>query len=145
MDRNRFVGTWRLLSWEARGTTGKATYPVGQDATGYISYSSDSYVSVAIMFGERPLFVAGDLLAGNQEERAAAAATYVSYAGPYEVLADRVVHHIEVSLFPNWVGSRQERFFEFTDNRLTLSTAPILAGGIERRHYLVWEQAAIST
>jgi len=139
---NRFVGAWHLISWETRSLEGEVSYPVGHDTVGYIIYSATGYMSVAIMFAQRQFFAAGDLLAGSQEERAAAAATYVSYAGRYETLEDKVVHYIEVSLFPNWTGSRQERFYEFTDNRLILSTAPILAGGVERRHYLVWEQAA---
>jgi hypothetical protein len=54
---------------------------------------------------------------------------------------DRVVHHVEVSLFPNWVGSAQVRHYELAGNRLTLSTAPLLQGGRERRAYLVWERA----
>jgi hypothetical protein len=34
----------------------------------------------------------------------------VAYAGRYSFLGDHVIHHVELSLFPNWVGSDQERF-----------------------------------
>jgi hypothetical protein len=37
---------------------------------------------------------------------------FVAYAGRYSFHGDRVVHHVELSLFPNWVGSDQERWVE---------------------------------
>jgi hypothetical protein len=51
------------------------------------------------------------------------------------------VHHVEVSLFPNWVGSAQERVYACSGDRLSLSTAPLLQRGSEQRAYLVWERA----
>lgn len=71
-----------------------------------------------------------------------ASATCIAYAGPYTVQEGKVVHRVEVSLFPNWVGSNQERFYKFAAERLSLSTAPLLVGGSERRAFLVWERAA---
>jgi hypothetical protein len=54
---------------------------------------------------------------------------------------DTVVHHIEVSLFPNWKGVDQVRRFAFDGDRLTLSTAPMVVAGVERTAHLVWERA----
>ncbi len=48
--------------------------------------------------------------------------------------------HVEVSFFPNWVGHDQERFFEFSGNRLALSTPPVLIEGRQQRAYLIWER-----
>lgn len=141
MDANPFVGTWRLVSWELRDANGQISYPFGQAAIGYIIYTADGYMNAAIMRPNRPLFAAGDFLEGAAEERAAAAASYISYAGPCELHESKVVHRVEVSLFPNWVGSIQERFYEFSGERLSLSTAPLLAGGSTRRAYLLWERA----
>jgi len=56
------------------------------------------------------------------------------------VAGDSVYHHIEVSLFPNWIGDKQERFFEFDGNRLTLSTPLQLVGGMMLSSHLVWER-----
>lgn len=141
MDANPFVGTWRLMSWESRDADGRITYPFGQDAIGYLMYTVDGYMHATLMTSNRSPFVAGDILGGTIEEQAAAAATYISYAGPYEVHEGKVVHHVEVSLFPNWVGSTQERVYEFSGDRLSLSTAPLLQGGSERRAYLFWQRA----
>ena len=36
---------------------------------------------------------------------------------------------MELSLFPNWVGSDQQRWVEFAEDRLTLSASPLLLAG----------------
>lgn len=129
------------MSWENRSIDGqKISYPLGRDAVGYIMYSQDGYMSVTIMRPNRAKFAAGDLLGGSIEEKAQAAETYVSYCGRYEFRGDTVIHHVELSSFPNWVGVDQERLVKLNGNRLTLSTRPILLGGIEQTARLNWER-----
>ena len=140
MTRNPFVGTWRLVSCEFRSGDGQVSYPFGQDAMGYIMYNEDGYMSVAIMTANRPEFASGDILGGSPEEKVAAANTYVSYCGRYEIQGDRVLHHVEVSFFPNWVGVDQERIFEFDGDRLSLSTLPLLLDGMRQTAHLIWER-----
>ena len=41
----------------------------------------------------------------------------------------KVIHHVELSLFPNWCGTDQERFIELDGERLTITTAPVQVGG----------------
>jgi hypothetical protein len=107
---------------------------------GYISYTQDGYVFVAMMRHDRMQFTAGDLLRASAEEKARAAETYMTYCGRYELRGDTVVHQVELSLFPNWVGVDQERLVEIAGNRLTVSTRPMLLGGIQRSGHLVWER-----
>jgi len=137
----RLVGTWRLLSCELRTADGRVSYPFGRDPVGYIMYSEDGYMSVAFMSANRPRFAVGDILGGTTEEKVTAAETYISYCGKYEIQGNKVIHHIEVSLFPNWIGVDQERIFEFEGDRLSLSTPPLLVGGMEQSAYLIWERA----
>ncbi len=145
MASNPLIGTWRLISWQNRSLLdGEVSYPLGKDAVGYIMYGQDGYMSVAILSPDRPKFAAGDLLSGGAEERARAAGTYVSYCGRYELRADTVVHRVELSLFPNWVGVEQERLVEVKGDRLTLSTRPILLGGVQRTAHLIWEAVGTS-
>jgi hypothetical protein len=140
MASNPLIGTWRLVSWETRSIVdGRLSYPLGKDAVGYIMYGQDGYMSVAIMAPERAMFAAGDLLSGSAQERAQAAGTYVSYCGRYEFRGDTVIHQVELSLFPNWVGVEQERLVEVRGDRLMLSTRPILLGGVQRTAHLIWE------
>ena len=142
MADNPLVGTWRLVSWENRDVaSGRADYPLGRDAVGYIMYGGDGYMSVAIARADRPAFSAGDLLGGSVEERARAAGTYVSYCGTYEFRGDTVLHRVELSLFPDWIGVEQERLVGFVGDRLVLSTRPILLGGAQRTAHLTWERA----
>jgi len=141
MTQNQFVGTWRLVSCENRDADGQISYPYGEDAVGYITYTADGYMSMTVMKANRPHFAAGDLLGGSIDEQAMAAQTYASYCGRYEIQTNnKVIHHIEASLFPNWVGIDQERFFEFmANNQLSLNTAPFLVGGKQQTAHLIWE------
>jgi hypothetical protein len=51
-----------------------------------------------------------------------------------------VVHHVEVSLTPDWAGGDQVRHYKLEGNRLTLTTPPTLFGGVEQVTTLVWER-----
>lgn len=140
MRPNPLIGTWRLISWENRSVDGQVSYPLGKDAVGYITYNADGYMFVAIMRPDRAKFAAADLFGGSTQEKAQAADTYVSYCGRYEFRGDTVVHHVDLSLFPNWVGVDQERLVEFTGDQLILSTRPILLGGLQQTARLTWER-----
>jgi hypothetical protein len=136
----RLIGTWRLQSFHIKTADGQVTYPFGRDAVGYYIFADSGYMSVAIMGAQRPKFAAGDILAGSIEEKVAAAEAYVSYSGQYEIQADKLIVHPEVSFFPNWVGVDQVRLFELTDKSLTLSTASLLLRGVQQTAHLVWER-----
>jgi hypothetical protein len=140
MSSNPLVGTWRLLSWENRTLDGEVSRPLGDHASGYIAYTEDGYVFVAIMGPARKPFVAEDLLGGTTAEKAGAAETYVSYCGRYEFLGETVLHHVELSLFPNWVDVTQERLVEISGDRLTLSTRPLLLHGRQQTAHLLWQR-----
>jgi Lipocalin-like domain len=140
MSSNPLVGTWRLLSWENRNLDGEVSHPLGEDASGYIAYNEDGYMFVAIMGPARRLFGAEDLLSGSTAEKADAAQTYVSYCGRYEFHGETVLHHVELSLFPNWVGVTQERLVKISGDRLTLSTRPLLLQGTQKTARLLWER-----
>ena len=133
-----FVGSWRLLSVETRKEDG-SLHRSGK-RTGYLIYSVDGYMSVAFMKDGRSNFASGDIRGGTGEEKIEAFNGYVSYSGRFEVEGNSVIHDIEVSLFPNWIGERQERFYKFEENRLTLSTPLQLVGGMKLSSHLVWEK-----
>ena len=144
MASNPLIGTWKLLSWENRSVEedGRISYPLGEDATGYIMYNQDGYMFVAIMSPYRLKFAGGDLLSGTTEEEAQAEETILSYCGRYELREDRVIHQIELSSFPNWVSVDQERLMELGENRLTLSTHPMLMQGKKQTAHLIWERVS---
>src|SRR5215207_10547556 len=128
MTSNPLVGIWRLISWENRSVDGqKISYPLGKDAVGYIMYNEDGYMFVVIMRPNRVRFAAGDLLGGSTEEKVQAADTYVSYCGRYEFRGGTVIHHVDLSLFPNWVGVEQERLVELRGESIDIEHASDIA------------------
>ena len=144
MSAPSLVGTWRLVSFESRDANGKVSYPWGKDTVGYIMYNEEGYVSVSIMSPNRRRFATGDIGGGTTEEKVEAADTYISYCGTYEVQDDTVIHHIELSFFPNWIGVDQRRILSLEGDRLSLSTPPIAVAGVEQTHHLIWERVARS-
>jgi hypothetical protein len=96
------------------------------------------------MTPHRLRFAADDLLSATKEEEALAEETYLSYCGRYDFLGDTVVHHVEMSLFPNWIGGDQVRVVDLRENRLTLSTRALLLRGIQQTAHLIWERVSTS-
>jgi hypothetical protein len=141
MNSTAVVGTWTLESWEVVDANGAVDYPFGRTPVGYLMYDPAGYMSVAFMPAGRPPFGAADILGGTPEEKSAAIGTYIAYCGRYEVNGDRVFHHIEASLFPNWTGVTQERIVNLTGDTLRISTPPLLIKGKVQTAHLVWKRA----
>ncbi len=144
MGKDQFVGTWKLVSFEARRSDGQIVYPFGRGAMGVISYDTRGNMSVQLMRSDRPAFAVSDFQKGTPEEIKAAFEGFIAYFGTYDVNEEEatVTHHVRGSLFPNWVGSDQIRFFEFSGNRLTLRTPSIQLGGVVATSQLIWERMA---
>ena len=141
MSTNAFVGARRLLSFEARTSSGEISHPLGKDAKGLLLYGQEGYMAVSVMRGDRPNFKSADIWAtANPDEKLAAFDSYSSYCGRYEVKHDKIIHHVELSLFPNWSGEGQERDFEFAGDRLTLRTPPTMVGGVEQIAIAIWQR-----
>jgi hypothetical protein len=140
----RLIGSWKLVSYEARNDDGRGViYPLGKDAKGYLLYTPDGYMSAQIMQLNRPRFQTADPSGGTDAESALAARGYLAYSGPYHVEDDSVVvHQPEVGLSPNWVDQTQSRRAALIGRRLELSaTGPMPFGQEQLTAVLVWERA----
>jgi hypothetical protein len=138
-----FVGTYEGRGQQYVAADGMVT-PVGEKpATARLVYAADGTVIVISTPAGRarlPGRVSGNDWSGaTAAEKAAATDGVVAYAGRYEVQADRVLHHVEISFFPNWVGTTNVRLFQWNGRMLTLSTPPDASGGIRR---ILWEKVA---
>lgn len=138
--KNSLVGTWKLVSCEVHRSDGRTSYPYGKTPSGYILYDGTGYMSVAITSGGRQAFAEGSIHRATAREKARAARTYLSYAGRYEMNGTQVVHHVEVSLYPDWVGTDLVRDVEISGRRLTLTSPPDRSGDVVRRTQIVWER-----
>ena len=135
-----FVGTWKLRSCYHDMADGKRFYPFGNNAHGLLVYTAEGYMSGALTATNRKKFTSRELFGGTPEEQASAMGSYLHYAGKYEVKTDHILHHVEMSLFPNWVGTTQKRYYTFEKNLLTLSSGPFIANGISQNAFLLWEK-----
>ena len=127
MGSHDLVGTWRLVDWTV--TVGeRSRRPWRGKAIGLLTYTEDGRMWAALMATDRPDVPTKTLSAAPPKIRAAAASGFVTYAGSYSVDGDDVVHHVEVSLLPNWVGTDERRHIGWveTDNGtdLELTTPP---------------------
>lgn len=139
--RAQLVGHWSLVSFEI--VSGDAIqYPRGRDVSGLIVYDEGGHVAVQIMQGGRPRFASGDQTSGTSAELTAAVSGYIAYFGTYSVDEGTkvVTHHIEGSLFPNWVGTEQRREVVLQDDQLTLSTSPMPFEGKTQVFRIVWKR-----
>ena len=135
---DEFVGAWKLISFERRTPAGELTYPMGPNPVGRLTYDAMGRMSAQLMRPDRPKFKAdGAARTGTAEEKVAAFDGYTAYYGAYSVKdAEHVViHHVEASLYPNWVGSEQRRAYEFSGDQLILRVTNAVG---ESR--LVWER-----
>jgi hypothetical protein len=110
-DRLAIVGTWQLKAFSITSLeTKETTRPAGENPVGYIQYSPGGYMIVFLQSRDpmRPTHSPF-----TDEERVEAHRSIVeAYAGRYTVEGNKVIHHIEASWRPEWIGTQQTRFFE---------------------------------
>jgi hypothetical protein len=136
---NKFIGTWKLKSWVSQNAS-EIIYPYGKNPSGYISYLSDKLMTVVIMRDQRDIpdiFKTVIPLDATDEECIAGFKSYLSYWGKYEVDEESkiIMHKLEGCWYPKWIGTEQERHFEFKDDLLLLSSRIGKA-----KHILTWQK-----
>ena len=141
MANDGLIGRWRLVSWSARADDGTVTHPLGERAEGSLIYTPGGWVSVHLADADRTSLPTRDPLRGSSEaERATAYSTYSAYCGAYQLEGDVVVHHVSMSLFPNWVGTELRRQVELSGDDLVLRIPPQRAGKKLVSHELRWRR-----
>ena len=133
---DKVVGTWRLIAVSVPSSPA-ATSPL---KAGYITYTSDGRVSAILSHDGRKPLSSGDRISASVEERAEAFATCFAYAGTYDVVGDKVIHHVEIASVENWVNTDLIRDVRFDGDRITLTTPPASIGGNIQTFELVWER-----
>ncbi len=128
------IGTWRLRAFTFTDDAGEVIHPLGDHPSGFVVISSDGYLALNFMAGERTWFAADDLFGGGAAERAMAASEVVSFAGAFEFDGAAVSVTVEYSVFPNWIGGTQVREVEVAGDTLILRTqgAKLFAGAARR-------------
>lgn len=137
MEKAQLLGRWRIVAWVQRYDDGREKHPLGRNPRGFIQYDRERMFCF-IANGERaPL--SGSQWAAPQAEKAAAYETCFAYSGTYEIAGDEILHKVDLSLYPNWVGTTQRRRAVLRNGRLAL-TARLEEGTSEARTAeLIWE------
>lgn len=138
------VGTWKLVKWTA-DIDGRAVTPFGGKTTGLITYTDEGRMWGTLMRVDRSRVDGETLAAAPAAQRAKAATGYLNYAGTYRVEGSKVIHSVEVSLFPNWIGSEQVREIKWVPNNrkgqdLELSAQRKSSRGGTVTNRLVWRR-----
>ena len=136
------VGTWRLVSYEARTSAGETRYPLGQHVVGQLFYDLHGNMSAHVLRVDRPTFASGDSGSGTEAEVRAAFEGHTSYFGTYAIdpSARTVTHHVHGGSYPNWMGHDQIRYYRIDGSHLVLASPPILFGGESLEYILTWER-----
>ena len=136
MKAEDLVGSFDLVSW----TSADGSEPFGGASVGFLHYGADGTMSAQLMkSGREPLGFPPRELRNAREvllkpwtipfhldvmkavgRYMNASANYVAYAGTFEVKGDQVIHHVQISLIPDWVGTDLVRQAKLDGDLLTL-------------------------
>ena len=130
-------GSYELVSWHRRDRE-----PFGGGTLGYLHYAEDGTMSASLMKPDRPAIgfspeqlrkarkvllrpwtIPGHLPVLKAVGRyLQASANFVAYSGTYELRGNQVIHHVELSLIPDWVGTDLVREISIVGDLVTLKT-----------------------
>lgn len=139
MEKN-IVGTWKLISFEMK-TDDKISHPFGENPSGHLIYDEKNYMAVLISKENRNKNVSTeDITKIPEEEKVALSDGFIAYSGKYKVLDDKIIHNVEISFIPNWVGRPLERFYQLSEGNLILETPALEVEGSKLVSRLTWEK-----
>ncbi len=124
------VGVWRLMGFEAVTADGETLKPYGDTPDGRLVYTEGGVMSAHLGAGDRPPFA--ELGDTNAERALEALRGHFSYSGRWRVEDDRVIHEVDLSISPDWVGAEKVRKIEFDGDDLIL-TDEALEGRLGRK------------
>ena len=135
-----FLGSWDLISFEHVLPSGAASTPFGNLPVGLLVYQADGRMSAQVSTGTPTRLASDDSLEASVEEAADAWRTYFGYWGSFKVCPEEgvVVHRVEGSSFPNWIGTEQRRHFRFDGANQLILEAESASG----RYTLIWQRTS---
>jgi Lipocalin-like domain len=140
--QNKLVGTWKLVSSSAMYPDGRivADPDLGPAAKGYLVYDGSGHMCVQLMNPNRFDWRNPDR--ATPQEAKAGVDGYEAYCGTYEVRENEsmIIHHKDLSLVPNNVGTSVGRKFKFEGDRLILRMLEHAHNGQQLGFTLTWER-----
>ena len=126
VTKDDLLGSWALVSAVQVFDDGQREDEFGPDPVGFLCYSTGGIVSATLGSSHRPRLAAEDPQGATPDEYASAAALFIAYAGPFTVDPENgtVVHHVSVSLYPNWENEDQVRTVTLQGDLLNIAASP---------------------
>jgi Lipocalin-like domain len=136
------IGTWKLLSDKQVKADGSSSDLYGSSPLGQLIYDSNGRMSVHLLTPELPKCGTQDRRKCPDTVARSAFDNYLGYWGRFSLTpgGKSILHIIEGASVPDWIGTSQERFFELTGDRLTLTTPLQQIAGVESKTVLVWQR-----
>jgi hypothetical protein len=119
-DKDRIVGTWKLVSVVYEDAQTKELTPVlGEHPRGYQIATPEGRWLALVTADGRPV-------PKTDEDRAKALRSMIAYSGRYRVEDGKVITKVEVAWNEAWVGGEQVRFLRFEgDDVLHIESPPM--------------------
>ena len=119
-DKDRIVGTWKLVSVVYEDAQTKELTPVlGEHPRGYQIATPEGRWLALVTADGRPV-------PKTDEDRAKALRSMIAYSGRYRVENNKVITKVEVAWNEAWVGGEQVRFLRFEgDDVLHIESPPM--------------------
>ena len=116
LNAGDILGSWQLLSYQVEvKANGDCFTPMGNHPNGYVIFTAEGRLSFTLSAeGRQP--------AESTAERAALQSSLIAYTGTYRLEKNRWITQVDVAWDPAWVGSEQIRFFNISDDLLTVHT-----------------------
>ena len=129
-DAAKLVGSWTLVSYEDREASGALVFPYGRAPAGLLVYDATGHMAVQMMKTPPPDVASDDWDRFTTQEKLALFDGYVAYFGRFEVDSSRkvVTHLPSADLSRLYIGRREERHYQLTDDRLVLSETWVQSG-----------------
>jgi hypothetical protein len=135
------IGTWELVSCEHFLDGGAVERPLGESPLGRLVYTADGYMIVMLMRRDRARFASNQLFEAAGAELAAAGRDFIAYSGPYELDGSTAIHRVDMSYYPNWIGTAQIRAYALENGSLSFETRHFEVRGVRQKARLVWRPA----
>lgn len=88
----------------------------------------------------RPQLQASPTSSERLREKSAAFDTYLAYSGRWRLDGNRVIHAVEMSLYPAWTGTELVRVVSFVGEELVLSAMPEPGSSARAVQHLRWRR-----
>lgn len=116
VTREFLLGSWRMDRWAMSRDGAFVRLPLGEHGAGTLIYSPDGRMAGLMQHQDWSKAKAGDRPSAEQ---------FVSYCGNWRIEGAEVVHHVEQSSIPQWIGRELRRKARrLSTDGLELETVP---------------------